>query len=263
VAALFLAGFLPGFFMGLCLMGLIYYQARKGILPGGEQAFNVKELWRDTVRGIIPLLMPVIIFGGILGGIATATEVAVFAVIYAVIVGVMLYKEIKLSDLPKILTQTVMVTGSTMWLTGGSMIFAWILVNKRVPEMVGNMILPFTNNPYVFLVIAIFVFILGAAILDGLPALLIFYPILNPIALKLGVHPIHFATVAVATCGIGLIFPPIGLLLIVVCSIAKASLSSVLKPMIPYIAILIISLIIVAFNPWYVLLLPKLALPGF
>lgn len=263
VAALFFAGFLPGLFMGITLMGLIYYQARKGILPGGEKAFNIRDLATSSLHAIIPMTMPIIIFGGILCGVATATEVAVLAVFYALIVGLIIYREIKLSDLPKILTDTLMITGSVMWLTGGSMLFAWILASQNVPQMVGQLLLSITHNPYVFLVIANLVFIIAGGIIDGLPASLIFFPILYPSAKEFGIHPIHFSLLAVASSGIGLILPPIGLLLIVVCSVAKTSLSLVFRPMIPYVLILFMGLLVILLNPWFVLLLPKLVLPGF
>ena len=192
---------------------------------------------------------------------ASATEVSVLAVLYAFIVGLVVYKEIKAADFRKIFTDTVMITGSVMFLTGGSMIFAWILAQQHVPEMIGKLILSISRDPYFFLLVSTFVFIVGAGIMDGLPALLIFYPILSPISQQLGIQPLHFALIAVACNGIGLILPPIGLLLIVISSIAKVSLSSIIRPMVPYIAILIVSLVIITFNPWFVLLLPDWVLP--
>jgi len=263
VVALFFAGFLPGFLMGLALMGLIYYQARQGVLPGGEEAFNLKRLTATSSQAIIPMIMPVIIFGGILGGVATATEVAVLAVLYAIIIALLIYKEIKLSDLPKLFTNMLLITGSVMFLLGVSASFTYILATQQVPKMVSQLILSFTQNPYVFLVITNLIFIITAALLDGLPALLIFFPIFYPIAKQLGIHPLQFSLLAVASNGIGLILPPVGLLLIVVCGIAKTSLSSVFRTMIPYIAILALSLLVIMFIPWIILVIPRLLLPGF
>lgn len=263
VVALFFAGFLPGFLMGLALMALIYYQARQGVLPGGEEAFNLKRLTATSSQAIIPMIMPVIIFGGILGGVATATEVAVLAVLYAIIIALLIYKEIKLSDLPKLFTNMLLITGSVMFLLGVSASFTYILATQQVPKMVSQLILSFTQNPYVFLVITNLLFIITAALLDGLPALLIFFPIFYPIAKQLGIHPLQFSLLAVASNGIGLILPPVGLLLIVVCGIAKTSLSSVFRTMIPYIAILALSLLVIMFIPWIILVIPRLLLPGF
>jgi C4-dicarboxylate transporter DctM subunit len=263
VVALFFAGFLPGFLMGLALMALIYYQARQGVLPGGEEAFNLKRLTATSSQAIIPMIMPVIIFGGILGGVATATEVAVLAVLYAIIIALLIYKEIKLSDLPKLFTNMLLITGSVMFLLGVSASFTYILATQQVPKMVSQLILSFTQNPYVFLVITNLLFIITAALLDGLPALLIFFPIFYPIAKQLGIHPLQFSLLAVASNGIGLILPPVGLLLIVVCGIAKTSLSAVFRTMLPYIAILILSLLVIMFVPWIILVIPKLLLPRF
>jgi len=263
VVALFFAGFLPGFLMGLALMGLIYYQARQGLLPGGEENFSWRRFAGTSWQAIIPMIMPVIIFGGILGGVATATEVAVLAVLYAILVAFIVYKEIKFSELPKIFTNMLLITGSVMFLLGVSASFTYILATQQVPSMVSQLILSFTQSPYVFLLITNLIFIITAALLDGLPALLIFFPIFYPIAKQLGIHPLQFSLLAVASNGIGLILPPVGLLLIVVCGIAKISLSSVFRTMVPYIAILVLSLLVIMFIPWIILVIPKLLLPRF
>ncbi len=263
VGALFFAGFLPGLFMAIALMGLIYYQARKGILPGGEAAFSFRRLGEATVRSIIPMMMPVIIFGGILGGVATATEVAVLAVVFGLIVGVLVYREIKISSLPGMLVDVATVVGSVGLLIGGTTIFGWILATQQVPETLGRLLLSISTSPYVFLVIVNLFFVIATGLMDGLPAMLIFYPILYPIASKLGIHPIHFTLCAVAASGIGLILPPIGLVFVVMCSISNAAPSSLFRPMIPYILILIACLLVILFIPWLVLILPKLVVPGF
>ena len=261
VAALFFGGFLPGAFMCFSLMGLIYWQARRGLLPGGETNFQMSIVIKTFRFSIIPLIMPVIIFGGILGGVATATEVAVLGVLYAIIVSIFIYKEIKVVDLPKIFVETVLVTGSVMVLLGASAGFTYILATQQIPQMIESLILSVTSNPYVFLVIANFIFIIATALLDGLPALLIFFPIFFPISNQLGIHPLQFTLLAVAANGIGLIMPPIGLLLIVVCGIAKTSLSTVFRTMVPYVAILIVSLLIIMFIPWIILVVPRMIWP--
>ena len=262
VAALFFGGFLPGILMCLSLCIIIYYQARKGILPGGEQKFGWRRMVTASVHSVVPMLTPVIIFGGILGGVATATEVAVLAVLYAVIVSIFLYKEIKVSDLPRIFNETVLVTGTVMLMTGASVFLSWILATQQVPELVGELVTSYTKSPYVFLLITMLIFLVTTALLDGLPALLIFFPIFYPIALGLGIHPLQYTLVTVAANGIGLILPPIGVLLIVTCGIAKANLGSMFRPMVPYIGILIISLLCIMFVPWIILVIPRMIWPG-
>jgi TRAP-type C4-dicarboxylate transport system permease large subunit len=254
---------MPGFFMAIVLMLFIYYQSRKGILPSSEGAFNLRRLGTAAVHSALPMMMPVIIFGGILGGVATATEAAVLAVAYALIVGLLVYREIKISDLPRIFADTLVITGSMGLLVGASTLFSWILATQQVPEMVGNLMMSFTKNPYVFLVVANLFFIVTTGLMDGLPALLIFYPILYPIALKFGIHPIHFTLLAVAASGIGLILPPIGLVFIIMCSISKTPASSLFRPMLPYVLILVATFFVILFIPWFVLLVPRLAIPGF
>ena len=258
VAALFLSGFLPGFFQAVALMALIYYQARKGILPGGEEAFSIRRLAKASRHAIIPMIMPVIIFGGIFSGAATATEVAVLAVVYALIVGLVIYREFKISDIPKMLVDMALIVGSVTMVVGGAMLFAWLLTVQHVPEILRGLILPLSSNPYIFLVIANLAFMLLGAVIEPLPALLILYPILFPVAKGLLIHPLHFALLAIASTAIGSVLPPIGILLIVTSSIGKTSLSSVSMPMLPYVAILFATLLVIMFNPWLVLLLPKL-----
>lgn len=155
----------------------------------------------------------------------------------------------------------VMTTGSVMVLLGTSACFTYILAIQQVPQLVKALILSITKNPYLFLVITNFIFIISTALLDGLPALLIFFPILFPISNDLGIHPLQFTLLAVASNGIGLILPPIGLLLIVVCGIAKTLLSSVFRTMAPYVGILIVSLLVIMFIPWIILVVPRMIWP--
>jgi C4-dicarboxylate transporter DctM subunit len=244
-------------------MVLIYFQARRGTLPGGEQPFSFINLGKASWHAIIPMMMPVIVFGGILAGVATATEVAVLAVVYAAIIGLFVYREFRISDVVRIFADTMLLTGSVMLMVAGALIFAYILVIEQVPHMLGDLILSWTQSPWMFLLIANLVFILVSAVIEAIPCLLIFYPILWPIGEQLGIDPLHFALCAIASSGIGIILPPIGLLLIIVCSIAKVPLSSVFTTMVPYILILFGTFIVIVFNPWLVLVLPRLLLPGF
>jgi C4-dicarboxylate transporter, DctM subunit len=263
IAALFFAGLLPGLFMTVTLMTFIYLQARRGILPGSEGAFSLRSLARTALSAIIPLIMPLIIFGGILGGVGTATEVAVLAVIYSLLVGLFIYKEIKIADLPRIFMDTVKIVGGASLLLGSAALFSWILATQRVPDIIGQVLLSSTSSPYVFLVIVGLVFVVACALMDGLPALLIFYPILLPVAKLYGIHPIHFTIVAVAAQGIGIILPPLGIVFFVTCSISKTSPASVIRTALPYVSILILTFFAILLWPWLVLIIPRLFIPGF
>jgi C4-dicarboxylate transporter DctM subunit len=255
IAGLFMGGFLPGFLMALTLMIIIYYQSTKGVLPGAEgERATFKEIFFSFKESVIPLMMPVIIFGGIFSGIFTATEAASVATVYSFIVSVFLYKEIKGRDIVWILVDTALMTGVVCLLVGAATSFSWILATYQVPQMLGSFIgsvseegcfSPFDDCGFYF-----------GMILDGLPAIIIFFPILFPIAQTLGIHPLHFGVLVIAVVGISIVAPPIGLCLVIICSLARIKLTDTIRPLIPYTLILVIDLIVMAFWPWLVMFLP-------
>ncbi len=259
IAGLFMGGFLPGFLMALTLMIIIYYQSSKGVLPAAEgKRATFKEIVVSFRESVIPLMMPVIIFGGIFSGVFTATEAASVATVYAFIVSVFIYREIKGKDIVRILVDTALMTGVVCLLVGAATSFSWILATYQVPQMLGSFIGSVSEGRVVFLLLTIAVFFVFGMILDGLPAILIFFPILFPIAQTLGIHPLHFGVLVIAIVGISIVAPPIGLCLVIICSLAKIKLSDTIKPLIPYTLILVIDLIVMAFWPWLVLILPRI-----
>ena len=257
IGALFAAGFLPAAVMALSICVWIFLQARKGRLPGDREAFSAGRVWRAFKDALIPLGMPVIIFGGILGGVTTATEAAVLAVLYGFIVSVLIYREVGYSQVGKMLVNTGVVTGVILILIGTASIFSWIMANQQVPQAITRFMLKI-GEPKIFLLLASLAILIGSAILDGLPAIIILYPILLPIALKLGLDPLHFTLVMVAAEGIGIVLPPVGICLIVVCGVSKVSLSSVTRPLLPYIAVMFLSLLVIMYLPWITLVVPRL-----
>ena len=257
IAALFMGGFLPGFFMALTLMVLIYWQSTRGILPGAMHARPaLREILISIRDSVVPMMMTVIIFGGIFAGVFTATEAAAVATVYAFLVSFFWYSEITWKGLYKILVDTAVMTGVVSLLVGAATAFSWILATHQVPQMIGDFITGAGGGKTLFLLMTIAVFLVFGMILDGLPAILIFFPILYPIAQTVGLHPLHFAELVIAVVGIAIIAPPIGLCLVIICSIAKIKLSDTIQPLIPYTLILIVDLIIMAFWPWLVLFLP-------
>ncbi len=257
IAGLFMGGFLSGFLMALTLMIIIYYQSARGVLPAAEgKRATFKEIVASFKESVIPLMMPVIIFGGIFSGIFTATEAASVATVYAFIVSVFVYREIKGKDLVRILVDTALMTGVVCLLVGAATSFSWILATYQVPQMLGGFIGSVSEGKVVFLLLTIAVFFVFGMILDGLPAILIFFPILFPIAQTLGIHPLHFGVLVIAIVGISIVAPPIGLCLVIICSLAKIKLTDTIRPLIPYTLILVIDLIVMAFWPWLVLFLP-------
>ena len=257
IAGLFMGGFLPGFLMALTLMVIIYIQSSRGVLPRATSVKpNLHEVLISVRDSLIPLMTPVIIFGGIFAGVFTATEAAAAATVYAFIVSLFIYKEIGVKELYKILVDTAVMTGVVSLLVGAATGFSWILATHQVPRMLGDFITAVGGGQYTFLLFSIAVFLFFGMILDGLPAILIFFPILMPIALSLGVQPLHYGVLVIAIVGIAIVAPPIGLCLVILCSLAKIKLTDTIGPLIPYISILIADLVIMAFWPWLVMFLP-------
>ena len=260
ISALFVAGFLPGILMALTLAIVIHIQARRGVLPGARGRFSWPALRHALREAILPLGMPVVLFGGILGGVTTATEAAVLAVIYALVLDVVIYREITRKDLGRMLVQTGITTAAVSVLAGFATGMSWTFATTGVPQLIAGALQQVTTSPFLLLALVTLTLIVFASLLDGLPALIIFYPILSVTVAKYGIDPLHFGLLAVAALGIGLVVPPVGLLLVVVAQIGRVSLGAVTLPMLPYIAILIATLLLVAYFPWLVLVLPKLLL---
>ncbi len=255
VGALFLAGFIPAAVLALAIMGLIYAQAVRDRIPGEARA-SLKQAMRALKDALIPLMMPVIIFGAILGGIADPTEAAVLAVFYAFIVGVFVYKEISWSQVPKILVDCAVTSGIVIFMVGAASSFSWILAVEQIPAQLAGVMLSISSQPWVFFVICTIIFIVLGAILEGLPAVIICLPIFLPIALKLGIDPLHFSIVVVAAIGLGLFLPPVGVGLYIACTFANLRVDQTIKAMLPYIAVLFAGILVVIAIPWLTLVIP-------
>lgn len=257
VGALFLAGFVPAAVLALALMILIYVQARReGI--GGEPRATWAQRGRALVRALVPLLMPVIVFGAILGGIADPTEAAVLAVAYAFIVGVFVYKEIRWSQLPKIFIDSAITSGVVIFMVGAASSFSWILAFEQVPAQLASLMLNVSSSPMVFFVLSITIFTLLAAVLEGLPAIIICLPIFLPIAVKFQIDPLHYSIVVVAATGLGLFLPPVGIGLYIASSFANLNADQTFRAMLPYTAVLALGILILMIFPWLTLIIPHL-----
>ena len=256
VAALFAAGFIPAVVISLALMGYIYVLAgRAGIAVSPRP--RLRELGAVVGRALVPLGMPAIIFGGILGGITTPTESSVIAVLYAAIVGLFVYREIKWKDLPEILIQSCVVTGSVGLLLSAAGLISWFLTVQQLPAMLIGVMTLIPGSSIVFLLATAVVFIVFGAIVEGLPAVVILLPSLLPVATQLGIDPIHYSIVIVAAVGIGLFLPPIGVGLFIASGIAGISIDRASRVMLPFIAVLCVGLAAVIAVPWFTLVLPR------
>jgi len=257
VASLFMAGFLPAACMALPLILLIYVQARRENIPR-ERRQSAREVLVAFRRALLPLLTPVIILGGILGGIVTPTEAGMIGVIYALILGVFVYREIKLRDLMPILVNTASLTGMILLLVGTASLLSWIFAAEKVPGLLANLIMQISGSLALFLLITIVVFVVFGAFLEGLPALIIFTPILFPIVSQFPIVPLHYGIIMITALGIGLFLPPMGIGFLIACALGKVNVGNATRVYTPYLLVLLIGALIVAFVPWFTLVLPRI-----
>ena len=258
VAALFIAGFLPAACMALPLIVLIYIQAVRENIPR-ERRQSAREVLVAFRRAILPLLTPVIILGGILGGIVTPTEAGMIGVIYALILGVFVYREIKPRDLMSILVNTASLTGMILLLVGTASLLSWIFAAESVPGLLATLILKLSSSSAPFLLITIAVFVVFGAFLEGLPALIIFTPILFPIMSHFAdIVPLHYGIIMITALGIGLFLPPMGIGFLIACALGKVNVENATRAYTPFFLVLLIGALIVAFVPWFTLVLPRI-----
>jgi len=256
IAALFVAGYVPGILLGLTLMliaGFIAYQRK---YPLGER-LALTEMLKKAVDAIPSMLLLVIVIGGIVGGIFTATEASAIAVLYTMLLSMVIYKEVKIRDLPQIFLETVATTAIVLILIGVSMGMSWVMSYENIPQAVSNALLGLSNNIVVILLIINVVLLFVGIFMDMTPAVLIFTPIFLPVVTQLGMHPIHFGMVMTMNLCIGLCTPPVGSVLFVGCSVAKISLDKVLKPMLPLFIGMLVALLLTTYVPAFSLWLPE------
>jgi len=257
VGALFAGGFLPAFVMAAALMIQLNIQARRTGAPPGRFA-GAKPLLKAFKESLLALLMPVIIFGGILGGICTPTEAAVLAVVYGLAVSMFIYREISLRKLGEVLLQTGIVTGQVMIMVGMATVFGWILTREQVPQALANLLTSLGGGKILFLLLINVSFLFLGAVLEGVPALIATVPIILPIATHFGINPVHFGIILIANMGIGLFIPPIGLGVFIGCSIGKITISEIIKPLAPYLAVNFATVLLITYWPWLTMAIPNL-----
>jgi tripartite ATP-independent transporter DctM subunit len=258
IVTLFLAGFLPAFVLAAALLVLIALRARRRAWPVPPPR-AAGDLSRATRRALVPLGLPVLLFGGIFSGLVTVTEAALIAVVYALIAHAWM-GGFKGADIAARLAESGVVTATTLWVLAAASAFAWILVREWVPQGLGEWIAEVGAGPTTFLLITLVVFVIVGALLEGLPALLIFGPILFPISRTLGIDPVHYGIVIVAAMGIAFFLPPIGVGLSIASGIARVELDEVTPAYWPYLAALVVGLLIITAFPEVTLVLPRLLL---
>lgn len=260
VKDLFMGGIIPGILMCIAMMVYAYRFAKThGSAYREDKPFSWKDVIRTTISALPGFLMPIIIVGGISSGAFTATESAAVAVLVGLVVGLFIYKELKLSDIPNIFVDTAAITAGIMVICGMASVFSWLISINNLPELVGNFMNDFTHSPIVFLlVLNIFLLIVGC-FMETVSALLILIPVIMPIAVNnYGINPVHLAVIIVINLAIGTLTPPYGICLYVAAAIAGRTIKQVMKYVWVPIAIYIIALLIFTYVPQLVLFLPNM-----
>jgi C4-dicarboxylate transporter DctM subunit len=258
IVTLFLAGFVPAFILAAVLIVLIAMRARRQGWPR-SQAASAADLGRAARQAAIPLGLPVLLFGGIFSGATTVTEAALIAVVYALLAGLFI-GGIRGKELVAQFAESGVVTATTLWVLAAASAFAWILVREWVPQTLGEWIESAGAGRLGFLALTIAIFVIIGALLEGLPALLIFGPILFPIARTLGVDPVHYGIVIIAAMGIAFFLPPIGVGLSIAAGVARVDIDDVSHAYVPYLVALLVGLVLIAAFPTLTLVLPQLLL---
>ncbi|OHD19985.1 MAG: C4-dicarboxylate ABC transporter permease [Spirochaetes bacterium GWB1_59_5] len=257
IAGLFAAGFLPGLTLaGLLMLMTTYLSYKRGYPKGLKTTF--KEKLVGFKNAIIPLLMPVIILGGILSGVFTPTEAAAIAVLYALVIGFFVLKTLALKDIAPMLIKTARITGVVFLIIGAAGILSWVLAINQVPQAIAAFLLETTNSPKLILLMILILMLIVGMFMDIAAALIILGPILHPIAVGIGMDPIHFGMVMVLSLNIALMTPPVGACLFVACSISKISLAQLSKAIWPYIIMEVLCLFLIAYIPEISLFFPRL-----
>jgi len=255
IAALFLAGYLPGILVGLSLMlvaGL--YSVRKRYPVAGT--LEIREVVITFSAALPSLFLLLVVIGGIVAGVFTATEAAAVAVLYSGVLA-FLYREITVRDLPQILLATVATTAIVMLLIGTSTAMSWLLSYENIPQNVSAALLALTDNTVVILLIINVILLAVGTFMDMTPAVLIFTPIFLPVVTELGMDPTHFGIVMVLNLCIGLCTPPVGSVLFVGCGVAGTSITSVVRPLLPMYVAMVFALMVVTYVPFLSLWLPR------
>ena len=256
IAALFMAGYIPGILWGLSTMVVAYFIAKKNNYPVSDR-ITVSQGVKVFLEAIPSLLLIIIVIGGIVAGIFTATEGAAVAVAYSVLLSIF-YKSIRLKDIPKILMETIETTCIIMILIAASAILSVVMSFTGIPTALSELILGITDNPILVLLLLNVILLIIGTFMDISPAVLIFTPIFLPIAVSIGVDPIHFGIIMAFNMCIGNITPPVGSTLFVGTSVGKVTIEQVIKPLLPFYGAVIIVLLIVTYVPEISLFLPKI-----
>jgi tripartite ATP-independent transporter DctM subunit len=259
VGRLFLGGFLPGILMGILLMITVAIISKRRGYPRERRA-ALQELLRATVQAAPAWGSPLIIIGGILAGVFTPTEAAAIASVYALAVGMFVYREIKVADLPRILWETVRNSVQVMFIISAASIFGWLLIQQRIPTTIVEGLMALTSERWLVLLIVNVILLILGCFMEGIAIMLLTIPVFVPLVTRVGVDPVHFGVLMALNSMIGLLTPPVGMCLYAVSSISKVPIWPLAKELWPYIVALAVCLFLITYIPWLVVWIPNLVM---
>lgn len=256
VGALFLAGVIPGILIGLALMAVAYWLARRRGYPRGKRPSG-REFLASAVDAGFALLMPLIILGGILTGAFTPTEAAAVAVAYSLVVGMFVYRELRLKDLPRILLETAVINCAIMFVFATAYLLSWVITFADVPIILGDWLGTVGSSPFMFLLVVNLLLLFIGLWMDGGAALVVLVPIMMPLSDALGIHPVHFGLVVCVNLVIGMITPPVGYVLYTLAPIVRMSIEQISRGVLPFLAVEVAVLFLITYMPALTLTVPR------
>lgn len=262
IAALFLAGLIPGLLVGLALMGMAYVLSGKagGRVRGTRPGRFHHEVFRGLRDAVLALFMPAFILGGILAGVFTPTEAAAIAVLYAFVVGRFVYGELRLAQLPGLMLESVVITAVIMFIIANAAIFGWLVASMQMPQKILELVTGLVSNRWmILLLINVFLLLVGT-FMETTASLIILTPVFLPLAMELGIDPIHFGAIMVLNLVIGLTTPPLGVCLFISSGIAGISLERISRAIVPFLIVAILVLLLVTYIPGLSMWIPQLYL---
>ena len=256
IGKLFIAGFIPGLLMGLALAVMVAYYAHKRHYPR-DAKFSFKQLGVSFIEGLPALMTPVIIIGGIASGIFTPTEAAIASVVYALILG-LVYRTLNLKKLIAVSMETAETTAVILLIVAGASIFAWVLTANQVTEKFAALVLGITENKYLLLLVINILLLIVGCFMETIASITILTPVLLPVVMKLGIDPIHFGVIMVLNLMIGLLTPPVGMVLFVLTRVAKIPFDRIVRATLPFIIPLVIVLFLITYIEPLCMWLPRI-----
>jgi tripartite ATP-independent transporter DctM subunit len=258
VGALFMGGFIPGLLVAFSLMVLAYYYAVKENHPRRTEPIPMAEAIRIIRRSLVALSVPLVIIGGILSGLFTPTEAASIACLYAFLVGVFYYRTLKLKDLIDSLLNAGVVAATILIIISTSQVFSMVLTLERIPDQIAKLLTTFISNKYLFLLFANILFFIMGMFMEISATVIMLTPILLPVAISYGIHPLHFALVMLVNLNIGLTTPPVGVCLFTAVPIAKVSMERIVSKVMPFVAAEMVAVLLITYIPELILFVPRI-----